>query len=315
LTKDEQKVIVPSMKTFRINQVAKMTGLSKEVLRIWEKRYRLLSPERGANRYRLYSEQDLELLKYLVREIENGQSIGELASLGKSEILTRMEESRRDDSEEGPKNHILEELENYLIPLDTISFEKRLNELIVLLPFEEVFNRILIPLQIRVGELWSDEKLDISIEHYVTAQAKKKFFSAMNMLNIEQLGPKVVIACPPWELHEIGAQIVAYFCATRNCRAIFLGANLPLANLVHFTSLTRADAAILSFTSDIGENKARIFFTELSLQISSNCQVWAGGPGLKNKEKIIEKANIKIVNNLTVLEKLLNELPSQEGLL
>ena len=71
------------MKTFRINQVAKITGLSKEVLRVWEKRYRLLSPERGPNRYRLYSEKDIELLKYLIREMEDGQSIGELASLGK----------------------------------------------------------------------------------------------------------------------------------------------------------------------------------------------------------------------------------------
>jgi len=299
------------MKTFRINQVAKITGLSKEVLRVWEKRYRLLSPERGPNRYRLYSEQDVELLKYLTREIEQGQAIGELASLGKDEILARMREGKEEESKTFPSDQYLVELEKYLLPLDTLSFEKRLNELVVLLPFEKFFNRILIPLQIRVGELWFDEKLDISIEHYVTAQAKIKIFSAMNMISAEQSGPQVLVACPSWELHEIGAQIVAYFCATRMCRVIFLGANLPLANLIHFSSLTKPDAVILSCTSDISENKARAYFTGLNPQILPICPVWVGGQGIRRFKQLFEIENIRAVNNLEDLGKLLTELASK----
>ena len=287
-----------------------MTGLSKEVLRIWEKRYRLLTPERGPNRYRLYKEQDVELLKYLVREIEQGQSIGELASLGKNEILARMKENQKEESKQSPRDQILLELEKYLMPLDTLSFEKRLNDLVVLLPFEEFFYRILVPLQIRVGELWFDEKLDISVEHYVTGQAKQKIFTAMNMLSIDEHGPKVLIACPPWELHEIGAQMVAYFCATRKCRVIFPGSNLPLGNLIYFSSTIKPHAIILSFTSDISENKARIFLTELIQEIEPGCQVWAGGQGIRIHKTVFEKSNIRIVNELKDLEKLLNKLPS-----
>ncbi len=297
------------MKTFRINQVAKITGLSKEVLRVWEKRYRLLSPERGPNRYRIYKEEDIELLKFLVSEIELGQSIGELASLGKDEILVRMRERIKEESTTSPRDQILLELENYLLPLDAFSFEKRLNDLVVLLPFEEFFNRILIPLQIRVGELWFEGKMDISIEHYVTAQAKQKIYAAMNIISIEQRGPKVIVACPPWELHEIGAQIVAYFCATRRCRVIFLGANLPFQNLTYFSSLTKPDTIILSCTSGISESKARVYFSQLNNEISPECPVWVGGQGIRGIEKLFEKANIKIVNNLKDLEKLLNELP------
>lgn len=290
-----------------------MTGLSKEVLRVWEKRYRLLSPERGSNRYRLYKEQDIDLLKFLVEEIKQGHSIGELASLGKDEILARVRERGEKEPESLPRDQILVELEKYLLPLDPLAFEKRLNDLMVLLPFEEVFKRILVPLQIRVGELWFEGKLDISIEHYVTAQVKQKLFTAMNMIGIEQHGPKVLIACPPWELHEIGAQMIAYFCATRKCRVIFLGANLPLANLIHFSSLTKPDVVILSCTSDISENKARVFFTELSHEISTNkYPVWVGGQGIRDVESVFEKANIKIVNGFEDLEKLLNELPSRQ---
>ena len=313
LTIIRQKIIVEGMKTFRINQVAKITGLSKEVLRVWEKRYRLLSPERGPNRYRLYSEQDVELLKYLTREIEQGQAIGELASLGKDEILARMKDGKEEESKSFPRDQFLVELEKYLLPLDTLSFEKRLNELVVLLPFEEFFNRILIPLQIRVGELWFDEKLDISIEHYVTAQAKIKIFAAMNMINTEQNGPQVLVACPSWDLHEIGAQMVAYFCATRRCRVIFLGANLPLENLIHFSSLTKPDVVILSCTSDISENKARAYFTELISKILPICQVWVGGQGIRSIKQFFEIENIKTVNSFDDLGDLLNELASKNS--
>jgi MerR family transcriptional regulator, light-induced transcriptional regulator len=299
------------MKTFRINQVAKLTGLSKEVLRVWEKRYRLLSPERGSNRYRLYSEQDVELLKYLTREIEQGHAIGELASLGKDEILARMRDGK-EESKPFPSDQFLVELEKYLLPLDTLSFEKRLNELVVLLPFEEFFNRILIPLQIRVGELWFDKKIDISIEHYVTAQAKIKIFTAINMINAEQTGPQVLVACPSWELHEIGAQMIAYFCAARRCRVNFLGANLPLANLMHFSFLTKPDVVILSCTSDISENKARAYFAELSPQISPICPVWVGGQGIRRFNQFFEIENIRTVNNLEDLGELLTELASKK---
>ena len=117
------------MKTFRINHVAKVTGISKEVLRVWEKRYRLLSPERGANRYRLYSENDIDLLLFLRREMEQGQSIGELASLGKDGILTRIKQSKINKPTSATKGQILEELEWYLLDFDTTFFEKRLNDL------------------------------------------------------------------------------------------------------------------------------------------------------------------------------------------
>jgi len=294
------------MKTYRINQVSKMTGLSKEVLRVWEKRYRLVSPQRGPNRYRLYTDEDLKLLNFLVREIEMGQSIGELASLGKDEIWVRINEEERKESNESshPTDPLIKELENYLMPLDQVAFEKRLKEITVLLPFEEVFNRVLIPLQIRIGELWFDGKVGIAVEHYVTTQVKQKLFAVMNMMSVEK-GPKVVIACPPWELHEIGAQIIAYHCSSIGCQATLLGANLPQEDLIHFCNSTQPDAVILSFTSPVSENRGRIFFSEISNHISSFCPVFIGGQGITGTEYYLDYKEINYINKLSDLESFL----------
>jgi DNA-binding transcriptional MerR regulator/methylmalonyl-CoA mutase cobalamin-binding subunit len=286
-----------------------MTGLSTENLRVWEKRYRLISPQRGSNRYRLYSEEDVDLLKYLISEINLGQSIGELASLGRDEILNRM----RQEKAQAPKAEILEhdpligELEKFLLAIDRAAFEKRLNEILALLPFDVVFQRVLVPLQIRIGELWFDEKIGVAVEHYVTTQVKQKLFAAMNMTS-SQNGPKIVIACPPWELHEIGAQMVAYHCSTLGCQAILLGANLPLEDLIHFCTNTNPDGLALSFTTPIGENRGKIFFAEIVKNISPLYPVWVGGQGISGMEKYIESKNLKIVKALSDLNLVLDKL-------
>lgn len=286
-----------------------MTGLSKEVLRVWEKRYRLVSPQRGPNRYRLYTEEDLKILQYLVKEIELGQSVGELASLGKDEILARMSSEKIEESnqEVHTTDSLIKDLEKSLMPLDQLAFEQRLREMMALLPFGEVFKRVLVPLQIRVGELWFDGKIGIAVEHYVTMQVKQKLSAIMNMLGIRN-GPKVVIACPPWELHEIGAQMVTYHCSTIGCQAILLGANLPLESLIDFCTRANPDAVILSLTSPVSENKCRVFFTELSQSISPLCPVWVGGQGINQREHHIDNKNIKVIKTLPDLDVLINNL-------
>jgi MerR family transcriptional regulator, light-induced transcriptional regulator len=298
------------MKTFRINHVAKVTGISKEVLRVWEKRYRLLSPERGTNRYRLYSEMDVELLLFLRKEMEQGQSIGELASLGKDGILTLIKQSKINQQTSVTKGQILEELERYLLDFDATLFEKRLNDLRILMPFEEFFHKILVPLQMRVGELWTNDKIDISIEHYVTAQAQQKISTAMSSITADNKGPKVIIACPSWDLHEIGAQILAYYCSVWKCRVIYLGANLPLESLINFSSINKPDIILLSCTTNISESMARIYFERLISEMSSICPIWAGGQGTTDSIYFTNQKNIKVVDTLNHLENLLIDLTS-----
>src|SRR6476646_11919905 len=78
------------MNTHRIHRVAKLTGLSKDVVRVWERRYGLIKPLRSANRYREYSDEDVALLRFLKAELERGQMIGALAIEGRESLLRRM---------------------------------------------------------------------------------------------------------------------------------------------------------------------------------------------------------------------------------
>ena len=75
------------MNTYRIQRVAKLVGLSKDVIRVWEKRYGLVKPLRSANRYREYTDKDVSLLRFLKQELDDGQTIGALAVEGRDAPL------------------------------------------------------------------------------------------------------------------------------------------------------------------------------------------------------------------------------------
>ena len=165
------------MNTFRIHRVAKLTGLSKDVIRIWERRYGIIKPSRGANRYRIYTDEDVALLRYLKEEMDRGESIGELARLGRKELMGRMKESPTPQPVKGePYVRLIDELVRSLDPLDRVTFERRLNGAVAVIPFDEALHQILLPLQKKVGELWHEGVMSVAVEHYVTKQVQQKNF-------------------------------------------------------------------------------------------------------------------------------------------
>src|SRR5574338_1014098 len=112
------------MNVHRIHRVAKLTGLSRDVIRVWERRFGLLKPTRGANRYRNYSDEDVALLRYLKELLDAGPSIGDLARVGREELLRRMRAAApRATIVDNTFSRLLRELLSALDPFDRITFE------------------------------------------------------------------------------------------------------------------------------------------------------------------------------------------------
>ncbi|MBH0196131.1 MAG: MerR family transcriptional regulator [Nitrospira sp.] len=140
------------MNKHRIHRVAKLTGLSKDVIRVWERRYRLVTPSRSSNRYREYSDEDVALLRFVKVQMEQGATIGGLATEGHDALIARMRLATPFIAEEQkPHEHLLDELIRLLDPIDKAGFERKLNGAVAVIPFEEAVQRILLPLQRRRG--------------------------------------------------------------------------------------------------------------------------------------------------------------------
>jgi DNA-binding transcriptional MerR regulator len=268
------------MNTHRIQRVAKLTGLSKDVIRVWERRFGLLKPTRGANRYRNYSDEDVALLRFLKEQLDAGGSIGELAKLGREELLGRARAAApRVSFVDNTFSRLLRELLSTLNPFNRVTFEKRLNGAVAVVPFEEALHGILLPLQEQVGQLWHDAQIDVAIEHYVTKQIQQKIFSAMNQLPVAEFGAKVVVACPPGEEHDIAALTVAYRCRIRGCRVYYLGANVPVASLTNLCGKVEPDLTIISFPLALSDDQATQLVQALADEVSPVSNLAVGGHG------------------------------------
>ena len=297
------------MNTHRIHRVAKLTGLSKDVIRVWERRFGLLKPIRGANRYRNYSDEDVALLKYLKEQLEAGSSIGELSKLGREELLSRARASAPQVSlVDNAFSRLLHELLSTLDPFDRVTFEKRLNGAVAVVPFEEALHGILLPLQEQVGQLWHDGHVNVAIEHYVTKQIQQKIFSAMNQLPVAEFGAKVVVACPPGEEHEIAALAVAYRCRVRGCRVYYLGANVPIASLTNLCTKVKPDLTIISLPLALSDDNATELVQALTNELSPVSNLAVGGHGAIAMRELFERAHIEILEDFTELDHKLDRL-------
>lgn len=300
------------MNIHRIHRVAKLTGLSKDVIRVWERRFELLKPTRGANRYRNYSDEDVALLRFLKEQLDAGGSIGELAKLGREELLGRARASApRVSFVDNTFSRLLRELLSTLNPFNRVAFEKRLNGAVAVVPFEEALHGILLPLQEQVGQLWHDAQIDVAIEHYVTKQIQQKIFSAMNQLPVAEFGAKVVVACPPGEEHDIAALTVAYRCRVRGCRVYYLGANVPVASLTNLCGKVEPDLTIMSFPLALSDGQAEEVVQALADEVSPVSNLAVGGHGAIAMRHLFVKSNIKILEDFADLDSQLDRLIRQ----
>jgi len=300
------------MNTHRIHRVAKLTGLSRDVIRVWERRFEILKPTRGANRYRSYSDEDVALLRFLKEQLDAGGSIGELSKLGREELLNRARASAPQVSfVENAFSRLLQELLSSLNPFNRVIFEKRLNGAVAVIPFEDALHGILLPLQEQVGQLWHDGHLDVAIEHYVTKQIQQKIFSAMNQLPVAEYGAKVVVACPPGEEHDIAAFAVAYRCRVRGCRVHYLGANVPVVSLTKLCEQVEPDLTIMSFPVALSEANAAELVQTLADEVRPASDLAVGGHGALAMRDLFMNYNITVLESFTDLDHRLDRLMRQ----
>ncbi len=289
------------MNTHRIHRVAKLTGLSKDVIRVWERRYGFVKPSRSSNRYREYSDEEVALLRFVKEQMEQGATIGALAEEGRDSLVTRMRVATPVSVEEQqPHDRLLDELIGSLDPLDKAGFERRLNGAVAVIPFEEAVQRILLPLQRRVGELWHQGRLNIAVEHYVTKLIQQKMFSVMNQMPVNEFGPRVLVGCPEGESHEVGAQAVAYIAATRGCHVYYLGSDLPSSDLLAFCDRIKPDLVLLSITDIKADADARQQIKELEV-VSAYWPVAVGGQGAQAMGDRLRDTKIELLDDFISL--------------
>ena len=218
-------------KTFSIKDLENLSGIKAHTIRIWEKRYNLLNPERTQTNIRMYSLLSLQKLLNITLLYENGLKISKIAQLTNEEIPLKVREII---DEKSIKNNMMNALKLSMINFDQNLFHNTYNQLLVDLSFREIFKDYFVPLLQELGYLWQTNTISTTHEHFITNFVKQKVYT--NTEKVQRLEPvdpnKIfVLFLPENEVHELGILYLNYELNLRGYKSIYLGQSVPIENL------------------------------------------------------------------------------------
>jgi len=226
--------------TYPLRAAARLTGLSPAVIRAWEQRYGVVAPLRTSGGTRRYRAADLERLRLVKAAVDGGFRVGQVARLEPAELEQRaavpqfLSTSRLDE--------VLAALER----LDAAEAQRLLSLQLSALGPAPFAREVAVPLLREIGERWAADRLRIASEHLATGVLRSLLGSALQPNAASLLGPRIILATPAGEPHELGLQMAALIALSAGANPIYLGAELPAEELVD--AVKRAGAAALALS-------------------------------------------------------------------
>ena len=276
-------------RSFSIRDLENLSGIKAHTIRIWEKRYGLLSPERTSTNIRTYSLASLQKLLNITLLYKNGYKISKIAKIPEIDIPVVVREIVAKNS---TKNHAINAFKLSMINFDPSLFQNTYNNLLSEKSFRDIFWEYFIPLLSELGLLWQTDTISPAHEHFISNLIKQKIYTSTEKLQLmepTQHDKIFVLFLPENEIHEIGLLFINYEILLRGYKTIYLGQTMPLESLVDLQAYYNNIHYLSYFT--VVPNKDRLGkyiddFTKIISQKNSN--LWILGRQIHhiNKEKL-----------------------------
>ncbi len=257
----------PNTPLYNIKAVVQATGITSSTLRAWERRYQVTQPQRSESGYRLYSDRDIMLIRWLKSQVDAGMAISQSVAWLKRLISAQgAEDIQLPDTQEttnertSPNTHQLtardytslqQDLLQALLHFREAEAELVLAEAFSFYPLELVGEKVITPVLVEIGERWHRGELNITHEHFATAYLQQRLATFLRMAPFNTDGALIWVGCPPKEEHEIGAQMLTLYLRRAGYQVQYLGKNIPLDDLT--TDIKRYHPALLLLSATTEE--------------------------------------------------------------
>jgi len=225
---------------YPIRTVSQLTGVNAVTLRAWERRYGLIRPKRTDSGHRVYSADHVELIRQILKLLDEGMSIGQVGTI----LLARQEQHGVGTG--GPwseyRTRLLERVEAF----DDFGLDEVYNEAISIYPVDMVSARLIVPIVRQLGTRWQERIGSVAEEHFFRTFLRNKLGARLHNPARRARGPRIVLACLPKEQHEIGLLLFALSAVDHGFRLVLLGADLPLEDIPNVCQRTNCSAVVLA---------------------------------------------------------------------
>lgn len=239
----------PAIPLYNIKAVEQSTGISSSTLRAWERRYHVCQPPRSESGYRLYSDRDIAVIRWLKAQVDAGMSISQAvawldtltAAAGSLEQVTLPISGEAVVAPLSPVTHhmmrrdyavLQKELLNALLTFHEDAAERVLAEAFALYPVELVGENVIAPVLVEIGERWHRGEVSVTLEHYATALLQQRLAAILRTAPNPIQKNLIWVVCAPSEEHELGAMLLTIYLRRAGYQTQFLGKNIMAADLI-----------------------------------------------------------------------------------
>ncbi len=236
---------------YNIKAVVQRTGVPADTVRAWERRYGVPRPERTPSGQRLYSEQDIAVIAWLRERTAEGMTISQAVALLNTLGQEHAVAFTPTPMPTGPRSHavVVRDLLAAFQHYDQHAAETIIGEAFVLFGVEESAISVMRPALIEIGEMWHRAEIPTTIEHFATQFVKRKLVGLISMYDNHHAPWTVIIGCSPNEQHEVGALLLCLFMMRQGWQVIYLGPDVPIADLMQTVAQVKPDMVCVSASS------------------------------------------------------------------
>lgn len=246
---------------YSIKDLETLSGIKAHTIRIWEKRYDLLTPKRTDTNIRYYTDDDLKRMLNVSLLVRNGFKISKVATWDADVIKETVIDVAKNKKTE---QSYVEQLLLYMVNFDNIGFQNRVNEIIGQFGIVEAMQGVFFGLFERIGTYWQVGSIFPSQEHYVSNIIRQKIIAAIDNLEPKkEKGKNILFYLPDNELHELSLLFYSYLAAEQGYNVIYLGQFVPFADLEKMKSHIQVDFLFTAFISAIQKEELEQYLTNL----------------------------------------------------
>ena len=234
---------------FNTKAVAIETTVPPDTFRAWERRYGVPRPQRTQGGHRLYSERDIEIIRWLRDRTAEGVNISHAVLLLSNVLEEEPEQAIASLTTVRNLHQMVIEMTKALVSFDSVTAERILSEAFSMHQFEQVLLELIQPTMVDIGDLWHNGSINIASEHFATEFIRRKLSSLINIFESVALNSTIIVACAPTELHDLGILYASLFLSRRGYRVVYLGARVPKSDLLEAISKINPAMVLISATT------------------------------------------------------------------
>lgn len=280
------------MAVYSIKDLEYLSGIKAHTIRIWEKRYNLLDPNRTDTNIRTYSDNDVRRILNVAMLVKCGYKISNVALYDRERLqfeVLRISQNSNDID----KN--IDQLLLHTVNLNSFGFEDTLDKLILENGFQKTVHQVIFPFFERIGILWQAGSVYAAHEHFISNLIRDRLIVETRKFKSDESDKSVLFFLRENEWHELGLLYFRYLAAQAGMRTVYLGQSLPFSDLANLLNNHKFDFVCTSFIHAIEKAELEQYLINLSLLFNQNKILIAGRQISIHKPKL--PPNVSVVKN------------------